>query len=447
MKKALRWIAVSVGFAIAALFVVWAIMNAIWGAELRKTITEIKARGEPMTIAEIVPAYVPPEKNAVVELNKAFALMCSDKSNEQYIPFKQGWKLKANIEMVNNFYPKMKQASAEERKKNFDLIDSPELAELFALLKAAALKPGYNADLKYEDGFAMLLPNLAIFRTAIRLLCLKALAQANKGDIAGAGDTLMTAIKVSDHLENEPNLIFLLVRIACLATTAETLDNLADDFQFPEKDAQNLIAELGKINPTKQLKKSLIAERVCFGQTAFDGFVSGKHKYDYFSVMGSRSRLIYFTWKPFLKKDYCEYLRIMSSYSKACDTPFYSFPAVQHSPRYCLFSRLLAPNLTKVFEKNAAAQTKLAISKIKLALNIYKGRHGAFPENLDALKPNILPAIPIDELTGTPLTYKKEGGKYVLFSDTVQKREEERKREREEVEREREEQRKKDAKK
>lgn len=440
LKKILVWGGISLGFIIAVLLLTWAIMNVVWGAELRKTIAEIKARGEPMTIAEIVPAYVPPEKNAVVELNKAFSLMCGDKPDERYIPFKQG-KLKESVRALNDFQPKMKQASAEETKKNLELVDSPEFMEIFNLLNTVALKPGCNFDLKYEDGFAILFPRLGLVKTSARLQCLKALSLANKGNIAGACDMLITAIKVSNHIQNEPTLVNYLVSVACFSITTEALNNIADNFQIPEENAKTFITELDKINTTEPLKKSLIAERVCLGQTIFNGPISGKYGYNYCNTMlEGIPRLAYFIVKIFIKKDYYEYLRIMGAYPKACDRPYYLSreselkrieTGIGRIPRYCLFSRVFVLHLTEIIKNNAELQTKLAISKIKLALIIYKGNHAAFPENLEQLKPEILREIPIDELTGNPLTYKKEGEKYVLFSAAVQKLEEERERERE----------------
>ena len=446
-KKVLVWITVSAGFIIAVLLLTLAVMNTIWGAELRKTITEIKARGEPMTIAEIVPAYVSPEKNAAVEFHKVFALMCGDKLDEQYIPFKQPGKLKPNLEALNNFYPKMKQASADEIKKNLELVDSPEFSGIFDALNAAALKPGCNYDLKYEDGVEMLFPNLGIHRAVARLQCLKALCLANKGNIAGACDILMTNIKISNHLQAEPSLIFQLVRMAYLQMTTESLDNIADNFQIPEVNAKIFITELEKINTTEPLKKSFIAERICFGQTIFDKVISEKKVYDYLDKTKQANEVLcmgYSILKPFIKRDYCEYLRIMSLYPKVCDKPFYLSgdeikkieTDIRRIPHYCLLSGMFIPNLTGIFKNNAAFQTKLAISKIKLALVIYKSRHAAFPENLEQLKPEIIREIPIDQLTGNPLTYKKEGDKYVLFSAAVQKLEEERERDREKYKRE-----------
>jgi len=454
MRKVLRQGIFGIGFLVIAILVVWTAFNAVWDAELKSTLAEIKARGEPMTIAEFVPPAVSSENNAAIELNKAFVLMSSNKTNEQYIPGKQRGKLAMNTDALETYWLKMfpKKIVAEEAMKYLDLIDSPEFTEIFNFLNAAALKPGCNFDLRYEDGSEMMIPHLSLFRTTIRLLSLKALAQANKGNITGACDTLMTAAKASNHLRNEPTLVSALVMMACLAITAETMNNITDNYKIPEKDTRNLIVELDQINTTAPLKKVFIGERVCLGQPTFNGLISGNTKYSYernllksmTELRGestSRSLLLplYLISKISIKKDYNNYLKIISSFPPVCDKPFYLAKQdieiieadVKHIPRYCLIARMLSHNLTAVFKKHAELRTNLEISKIKLGLNIYKGKYAAYPESLEQLKPDILGDIALDELTGKPLTYKKEGEKYILFSDAVQKLEEERNHERE----------------
>jgi hypothetical protein len=249
----------------------------------------------------------------------------------------------------------------------------------------------------------------------------------------------MSNIKVSNLLQNEPNLVCQLVRTARLQITTDALNNIADNFQIPEENARNIIAELEKINITEPWKKALIGEKLCF-KVFFDGVISGKYGYDDFNNLTGGPRLAYYISKIFIKKSYCEYIRVLAAYSDVCDKPYYLSKGKEikkiktdcnNIPRYYVLARWLTPYFGAILANNAEFQTKLAISKIKLALNIYKGKHAAFPENLEQLKPDILREIPIDELTGTPLTYKREVEKYVLFSAAVRKLEEEREQERE----------------
>ncbi|MDB5296266.1 MAG: hypothetical protein JWO31_2249 [Phycisphaerales bacterium] len=51
-----------------------------------------------------------------------------------------------------------------------------------------------------------------------------------------------------------------------------------------------------------------------------------------------------------------------------------------------------------------------------IALELYRRRHGAYPPTLDALVPDLLPAVPVDRVAGGPIRYKLMNGKPVLYS-------------------------------
>lgn len=415
---------------------------------MRRTLTEMKARGEPMTVAEIVPPAVPDEQNAALEINKAFALL-GGKPAGQNVSGKTPANLKELLVALNKFYPRMKEAPPAEIKKYLEIADSPEFDEIYSLLQAAARKSGYNQNLKYEEGPAMIMPGMGSFRLAIRILSLKALALAEKNDLAGAGDMLLAALKISNHLRDEPVLISCLVRTACLKITAATIENIAENRGFPDETARKLMAELERSDTALHLKKSLVGERVVFGGVIYEGLVSGKgpYKLDYGTVKNlaadeNKLSIVfkYLVSKLLIKKDYCEYLKLMAAYSKACDRPYYLAKdneirriasGLENIPRYFFIARLLGPNVIMVFEQNAEANTILAISRLKLALGIYQARHNSFPDSLDQLKPAILKEVPPDALTGQALTYKREGDKYVLYSDAARNMEEKRRQERE----------------
>ena len=51
-----------------------------------------------------------------------------------------------------------------------------------------------------------------------------------------------------------------------------------------------------------------------------------------------------------------------------------------------------------------------------LALELYKRRHGRYPETLDELTPDLLPAVPADRITGKPVRYRLVGGRPLVYS-------------------------------
>lgn len=57
------------------------------------------------------------------------------------------------------------------------------------------------------------------------------------------------------------------------------------------------------------------------------------------------------------------------------------------------------------------------LRRLNLALELYKKRHGTYPDNLAALAPGSLPALPQDAVTGGLFNYEKSGVGYVLTSE------------------------------
>ena len=53
---------------------------------------------------------------------------------------------------------------------------------------------------------------------------------------------------------------------------------------------------------------------------------------------------------------------------------------------------------------------------VALALELYRRRHGTYPDSLDALVPDLLPAVPVDRITGDPVRYRLLDGRPVVYS-------------------------------
>jgi hypothetical protein len=51
-----------------------------------------------------------------------------------------------------------------------------------------------------------------------------------------------------------------------------------------------------------------------------------------------------------------------------------------------------------------------------IALELFRQVHGNYPENLNALVPELLPEIPVDRVTGTDVHYRLRDGKPLIYS-------------------------------
>jgi hypothetical protein len=85
-------------------------------------------------------------------------------------------------------------------------------------------------------------------------------------------------------------------------------------------------------------------------------------------------------------------------------------------PKYCILSRMLMPAFYRTFEVTAKNQAYINVCKTGLALKIYKGKYGYYPDSLDKLKPEFLPEIPLDPFTGKSLIYRKTANSVLVYS-------------------------------
>ena len=57
-----------------------------------------------------------------------------------------------------------------------------------------------------------------------------------------------------------------------------------------------------------------------------------------------------------------------------------------------------------------------------LALEKHRLRHGSYPESLDGLDADILPAVPPDPMIGEPMRYRAEEAGFLLYSVGLNRR-------------------------
>jgi hypothetical protein len=93
-------------------------------------------------------------------------------------------------------------------------------------------------------------------------------------------------------------------------------------------------------------------------------------------------------------------------------------PFDQMSTNRSVFRKLIGGNMTgeilvdmskasleAVLNKKCRENTSVAATQLLIALRCYHRQHGKLPESLDALVPEYLPAVPLDDFDGKPLRY------------------------------------------
>ena len=85
-------------------------------------------------------------------------------------------------------------------------------------------------------------------------------------------------------------------------------------------------------------------------------------------------------------------------------------------PWYYRISGLLFADFQTVYLKEATLEAMMLTTKAGLACKIYKNQTGHYPENLDALVPGLMDAVPIDPFNGKPLIYRLQDGGVLIYS-------------------------------
>ena len=89
------------------------------------------------------------------------------------------------------------------------------------------------------------------------------------------------------------------------------------------------------------------------------------------------------------------------------DHPYGSAPGLRH-----WLPSLLLPAVGEMF---SAAERTIQIrdaTEVAIALTLWKRRHGQWPERLEQLVPELLPAVPPDRVDGKPLRYAVRDGDF-----------------------------------
>lgn len=404
--------------------IAWTIWNARAGAELRRALAALEAKGAPMTIAQFRPPAVPEADNAAPLLNRAFLRMAGGRTefqplNEPFEELSKVWNNSTNL--FEQLHPDAALAADVKAK-----LAAPPVAEVLALLREAAARPGCTFDLKYEQGAALLLPHMSPSRNAVRLLCMTAWTKARDGDLRAAMNDLRAGLALSRMVAEDRVLISVLVSYAGIQTVLDTLPHVlaaAPAGAVTADDLDGLAAELARMREgfKPALVHCLDGERIALGGWAFEGILKGTLNGGVLAgsageTPAARAMLWGYAnpFRPLFKSDYAHYVTVLGEMREIAGKPF--DPAAvasierrcEGAPRWAILSRLIMPALGRVFVKAAEMECTLDAARVGLALEKHRMSKGAYPASLEELQ---LPGgVPADPFTGKPLVYRPTAG-------------------------------------
>ncbi len=169
----------------------------------------LRAHGEKLEFAEVLPPPVPPESNSVAAVQSAFAMFGSGYENVPYA-MKAVAPGKA---LVGWMQPDARDSDFTNSWEEFSArvaFDQPALELLHQVLQ----KPDLDFQLDYTKGFSLLLPHLAPLKKATQKLTSAAILNLHDGNAGEAVTNILTVLALVQKDARAGLLISHLVRIA-----------------------------------------------------------------------------------------------------------------------------------------------------------------------------------------------------------------------------------------
>lgn len=282
---------------------------------------------------------------------------------------------------------------------------------------AAALGGRARLPVDFRAGLGTLLPFTQATRDASRLLLLEIDQKLASGDERGCAKSLLTLLLLSRCLDHEPCAISQNVCSAVECQGVDALASLLGSVSFTPEELNSFEKVIRSRNAQERLHVGLVGERVMG--------ISALENPEELRALGKKSYI------PITNADLARYLEHIERVIAAAEL---EFPAcivaaqiaeeqlnAESSQGLAMLTSDLTKALTPDFKKsyiiqaaNAEAKNRAALAA--LAVYRYRVEKSAFPDALQKLTPDYLPAEPTDPFTGKPMIYRVTLAGAALYS-------------------------------
>jgi hypothetical protein len=460
-----RRLKILLGFGIA--LVVAVLIPVIHHYQLRAAteayIARLKARGEPMDLAQVIPPPAPPEQNGADTFRKAVALFEADQG---FLGTNYG------IDCMRMVAPGKAMICSRQPEVHYynyyttnawDVVATAvaQNQESFTLLRQLIAKPDFDFQINYDQGVADLtFTNLHLTESkrAAQRLETAALYDLHQGDTRSAVTNLQAMLAIVKAMRNERLLISELVRMA-IASIAMTVNwevlqssNLTDE-QLAE--LQNDWAGLDFIQAeenTLEMERVTQTSTVNRWRKSSSGLRDNLESWTDWGIgnppptIGKfQIAMAAFRWRYWLS--YPDELKLLRGYQTALETTRraetnYSLLSLLHEQEnkidkmgtetYRIRSSFLTdfnkPDLhdlmssaifalNPIFRRVMMAETTRQMAIAAIALKRYQLEHRNYPADLNSLVPEFVPKVPLDPIDGQPMRYRLSAdGTVLLYS-------------------------------
>lgn len=456
-KKFIRVLFFLLVFAVTGIVLAYSILSFVGRREWVATRKALEARGEKLSFLDFAPPPLADELNFFSA--PVFAELADYELVEKDGATQSEYRVPPAKQQLTSVKTSLATPFRKVKRPPYEKTDIPEVAEYYraegrvlenglspgeAVLKALeparpvieeieqyAERPGARLPMRYEDGIYAPFPHAAAFISMAQYLSLRAVAQMELDRGAEASKDIMLIYRLSDALSSSPTLISLLVRFSMMATANRTIwegivRGAWDDTQlsaleerlrgydlYPEL-ARSLRAERGSLLSTLEtaLRKGELARLLAVAQMSEDENPFQKDLGAFVVTNLYPRGWIYgdFAYSSQVVQRWIDGLEKKQGPIRPADFEFLQAEIATWSPAKKLRHQITVvalPSVVNSISRAVAQQTEIDETRVALVIERYRLAHQEIPENLDALVPQYLNAVPLDIMTGKPLAYRR----------------------------------------
>jgi len=389
----------------------WLVWTYQANQQLAAEIQAVRSRGEPLTTVELNDYYQPAEgrPDMTKEILAAFNACLPLKDKPQWIRlplvgYPQDFDFPEEVPPATETWGQLVEVEAYLNKQQSSLATFHEVARQKGTAR-------YPTD--YIAGFNAVIEHVQDLRRAAQLLSLEFHVHLHRGRTSQAVDSILVQLAMAQTLEGDPSMVSQLVRSALGKLAITEMERALREATISDADVVRLQKGLRDFQFESGLKQALIGERASAYTACIDPLKMAGPKAnptpEEIREIASRS--------PQRVADAAKILEIHRRLIESAEQP------LPHSLRTALkvkgeldvltdspvdmltytMTLLMVPGATYSAQAFAEAAARRDSANAALAAELYRRKHGKWPQDLGQLVPEFLPVVPSDPFADAPM--------------------------------------------
>lgn len=428
-SRVFRALAIALAVIVLAFVAPWLYLDWRMARDVEDTFARLERAGRPMSLTELAPKPVPDSENAAVLYQEVFRVDFETGESSSLLSNASG------VGAVDDYSTGAIGPAAAR-----PVLSSPQAQQTLDTLRRGSLRPACVFPIEWDRHQLIHFPHYSQFREAARWLSASTKLDAHDGRLDQAAEWTATSLRMSEHLAREPMLISQLVVIAVQAIALEGAEQAFSDAPAPSPEATRRLQEvIRSIDLDAAMQRSFQGEAAMEIDMVRDLVANNEN---------AREMLRFAATNPY-QSDW--YSRVLGWYPKPIMRPMRNADAVacleeaqQHflraegRPRTRQPPAHTMPGLLgeigipgtlplvrlvscsdvydRAREKVVFAESHLDLLDVALELKRYRAAHGEYPATLAEIEPTFGRPMPEDRYANAPLSYRREGNGFVLYS-------------------------------